>query len=69
MKKWKLFKNKKVKDKHLENKRKNENERQKIYQAFLIDRINKNNNFLEEMNRIKEIYKYNVGLYKWYLSI
>ena len=32
--------NKKVKDKHLENKRKNENERQKIYQAFIIDRIN-----------------------------
>ena len=63
---------KRLEAKHLENKRKNEKEKQKIEQDFLIDRININNNFLEEMKRIKEthnikmdyikrVYQYNMN--------
>ena len=45
---------KRLEDQHIENKRNNENERQKIEQDFFNKRININNNFLEEMNRIEE---------------
>ena len=45
---------KRLENKHIENKRENENERQKIEQAFINDRININDNFLKAMNRIEE---------------
>ena len=64
---------KRLEDKRLENKRKNEKERQKFEQDFLNDKININNNFLEEKKRIEDshnimmdyidcIYQYNINL-------